>query len=171
MKGKQMIAYFSRAGYNYVGGEILDLPVGNTEAAAKRIGELTGGDLFKIDSVKTYPREYAACTEVAKKELRDGARPELIAYPENFYDYDAIVLGYPNWWGTMPMPVWSFLEKFDFAGKTILPFCTHEGSGMGVSENDIRKLCPGAVVGKGLAIRGGSVKNAGKEIAAWLNRI
>lgn len=169
MKGKPLIAYFSRSGNNYVGGSIIDLPVGNTEISAKSIGELTGGDLFKIDSVKAYSEDYNTCTEEAKKELRADARHELISYPENLQDYDTIVLGYPNWWGTMPMPVWTFLEKYNFSGKTILPFCTHEGSGMGDSESDIRKLCPGADVKRGLAIRGRNVNNAGKEIAAWLN--
>lgn len=170
MKGKTLIAYFSRSGNNYVGGKIIDLPVGNTEIAAKLIRELTGGDLFKIESLKAYSKDYNTCTEEAKKELRAGARPELASYPENLQDYDTVALGYPNWWGTMPMPVWTFLEKYSFSGKIILPFCTHEGSGMGGSESDIRKLCPGADVKKGLAIRGGNVKNAGKEIAAWLNR-
>jgi flavodoxin len=81
--------------------------------------------------------------------------------------------GYPNWWGTMPMAVWIFLEAHDFAGKTILPFCTHEGSGLGQSERDIRSLCPGARVLRGLAIRGGSVRKAEQTIAAWLqeNRV
>jgi len=169
MNRKTLIAYFSRSGNNYVGGSILDLPVGNTELAANLIAELSGDDLFKIDSVKAYSKDYNTCTEEAKKELRAGERPELVSYPESIQDYDTIVLGYPNWWGTMPMPVWTFLEKFDFSGKTILPFCTHEGSGMGGSESDIRKLCPGADVKKGLAIPGSSVKNAGKDIAMWLN--
>lgn len=169
MKGKTLIAYFSRAGNNYVGGSIINLPIGNTETAAKMIEELIGGDLFQISPVKTYSEDYNTCTEEAKKELRADARPELASYPESIHGYDTIILGYPNWWGTMPMPVWTFLERFDFSGKTILPLCTHEGSGMGHSEADIKKLCPGATVKKGLAIRGGSVKNAGKEIAACLN--
>jgi flavodoxin len=169
MKGKTLIAYFSRTGNNYVDGNIIDLPVGNTEVAAKRIEELMGGDLFKIESVRVYSGDYSTCTKEAEKDLRAGARPELLSYPENFQDYDTIILGYPNWWGTMPMPVYTFLEKYNFSGKTIWPFCTNEGSGMGTSESDIRKIVPGAEVKKGLSIHGGSVKNAREEIAAWIN--
>lgn len=169
MIDKTLVAYFSRAGNNYVGGSIIDLPVGNTEIAAELVGELTGGDLFRIDDVRAYSGDYNICTEEAKKELHANARPELVSYPGNLGDYDAIVLGYPNWWGTMPMPVWTFLEKFNFSGKIIFPLCTHEGSGLGKSESDIRKLCPGADVRKGLAIRGSNVRNARKEIAVWLN--
>ena len=83
-------------------------------------------------------------------------------------DYDLVVLGYPNWWGTMPMAIWSFLESYDFSGKTIIPFCTHEGSGLGHSEADLRRLCPGAKLLAGLAIRGGSGKSAAKDIESWL---
>lgn len=165
-----LIAYFSRAGNNYVGGSIINLPVGNTETAAKMIKELTGGSLFKINPVKDYSEDYNTCTDEAKKELRADARPELASYPESISGYDTIILGYPNWWGTMPMPVWTFLERFDFSGKTILPVCTHEGSGMGHSEADIKKLCPSATLKKGLTIRGRYVKSAGKDIEAWLKK-
>lgn len=171
MSSKILIACFSREGKNYAGGNIVDLPVGNTEVAAKIIEKLTDGKLFKIDPVRRYSPDYNICTDEAKDELHKNLRPELTAYPDNLNGYDTIILGYPNWWGTMPMPVWTFLEKFDFSGKTILPFCTHEGSGMGRSESDIKKLCLGAKVEKGLAIRGGSVKNAEKDIAAWLKNI
>jgi flavodoxin len=169
MNNKILIVYFSRPGNNYVNGNIVNLPVGNSEAAARMISELTGGDLFKLAPVKSYSEDYNTCTEEAQGELRANARPELVSYPDNIDSYNFIVLGYPNWWGTMPMPVWTFLERFDFSSKTIFPFCTHEGSGMGHSEADIRKLCPGATVKKGLAIRGGSIINAGKDIASWLN--
>lgn len=171
MSKKTLIAYFSREGDNYVGGKIVDLPVGNTEVAARMIEKLTGGDLFKIDPVKKYPKDYTTCTHEAQAELRANARPELTSYPDSIEGYDTIILCYPNWWGTMPMPVCTFLERFDFSGKTILPLCTHEGSGMGHSESDIKKLCPGAKVGEGLAIRGGSVKSAESEISRWLHEI
>lgn len=163
-----LIAYFSRAGNNYVGGGIVNLPVGNTEVAAKMIQKLTGGDMFKIDTVKMYPDDYSETTEVAKKELRQNARPELSGDVDNMEDYGVVYLGYPNWWGTMPMAVFSFLEAYHFSGKTIVPFCTHEGSGMGRSESDIRKLCPESGVLNGLAIRGGSVNRAEGEIVDWL---
>ena len=168
MSGKTLIAYFSREGRNYVGGKIMNLPVGNTEVAANMIKRLTGGDLFKIDPVRKYSDDYTACTNEAQEELRASARPELKSYPESLDSYDTIILCFPNWWSSMPMPVWTFLERYDFAGKTIRPLCTHEGSGMGHSESDIKKLCPGAKLGKGLAIRGGSVRDAENDISAWL---
>jgi flavodoxin len=167
---KILIAYFSRKGNNYVNGSIVDLPVGNTEVAADMIQKLTGGDLFQIDPVKAYPSDYEKTTEVAQRELRQGARPALTERVERMEGYDVILLGYPNWWSTMPMAVWTFLEAYDFAGKTLLPFCTHEGSGMGHSEGDLRKLCPGAKILKGLPIKGGGVHGAGNEITAWLRR-
>ena len=168
MTSKILIAYFSRPGNNYAGGGIVHLPIGNTEVAANMIAELTGGSLFKLDPVNKYPEDYNACTAQAQEELRSGARPVLTTYPDSIDGYDTVILGYPNWWGTMPMPVWTFLERYNFSGKIIYPFCTHEGSGMGRSEGDIKKLCPKADVKAGLAIRGGSVKSAGKDISAWL---
>jgi len=167
-KMKTLIAYFSRVGDNYVGGAIAKLPVGNTEVAAKTVQRLTGGELFRIETVKEYPEDYHKTTEVAQAEQNADSRPELIGSVDKMGDYDLVVLGYPNWWGTMPMAVWSFLESYDFSGKTILPFCTHEGSGMGHSESDLRRLCPGAKLLAGLAIRGGSVKGAAKGIESWL---
>ena len=95
------------------------------------------------------------------------ARPKLKAYPRNLENYDTIYLGYPNYWGTMPMAVFTFLEHFDFGGKVIRPFCTHEGSGMGRSEQDIRRLCPGAVVGKGLPIYGSKAGKSGSALEKW----
>jgi flavodoxin len=85
--------------------------------------------------------------------------------------YEVIYLGYPNWWGTMPMAVFTFLDSYDFSGKTIIPYCTHEGSGMGSSERDIKKLCPHAKVLSGLAIKGGTVGKADKDLANWLRKL
>jgi len=170
-EGKTLITYYSREGNNYVNGRIVNLQVGNTEVAAEMIRKITGGELFRINTIKKYPEDYTETTKVAQQELRDNARPELSAYLENIDDYEVIILGYPNWWGTMPMPVFTFLEKYDFAGKTILPFCTHEGSGMGRSESDIKKLCPNSKVLKGLAIHGGNVNNSEKDIDHWLKNI
>lgn len=167
--GKTLIAYFSRKGANYVNGSITNLPVGNTDAAAKMAQEAVGGDLFEIKAVKTYPADYTETTKVAQSELRQNARPELAAHVENMHEYDTIILGYPNWWGTMPMAVYTFLEEYDFTGKTILPYCTHEGSGLSGSERDIKRLCPTANVGKGLAIHGGSVNSAAGKIKSWLS--
>jgi flavodoxin len=170
MENKILIAYFSREGNNYVSGNIVNLPVGNTETVAKMIVELTGGDLFKIEPVNPYSKDYTACTKEAQQEQRTNVRPGLKAMPGSISGYDTVILGYPNWWGTMPMPVWTFLEQYDFSGMTILPVCTHEGSGLGKSEADILKLCPGANVKKGLAIQGGSVEKADNMIADWLKK-
>ena len=168
---KCLIAYFSRAGNNYVGGNIVNLPVGNTEVVAKMIREMTGGDLFHIEAVNAYPADYTETTEVAQKELRASARPNLTGHVEAMASYDVVFLGYPNWWGTMPMPVYTFLEEYDFAGKTIAPFCTHEGSGLGRSVSDIRKVCPRSAISDGLAITGGNVRNAQNEVTTWLRGI
>lgn len=166
---KSLIAYYSRKGNNYVGGSIVNLPVGNTEVVAKKIQELTGGDLFQIETVKAYPEDYTATTRVAQVEMNDEARPELTESIDNLDSYEVIYLGYPNWWGTMPMAVYTFLEAYDFSNKTIILFCTHEGSGMGSSERDIKNLCPKSQVRPGLAIRGGSVKSAEATLKAWLS--
>jgi flavodoxin len=166
--GKTLIAYFSRKGANYVNESIVNLPVGNTEVAAKMAQEVVGGDLFEIKTVKKYPTDYTETTNVAQVEKNQNARPELTAHVENMDEYDTIILGYPNWWGTMPMAVFTFLEEYDFTGKTILPFCTHEGSGLG-GERDIKRVCPTVNVEKGLAIQGGSVKSAAGKIKSWLS--
>jgi len=165
---KSLVAYFSRKGNNYVGGSIVNLPIGNTEIIAKKIRELTGSDLFRIETVKTYPDDYTETTNVAREEQSQNARPELTDRVNDMDSYDVIYLGYPNWYGTMPMAVFTFLESYDFSGKTIVPYCTHEGSGIGSSERDIKKLCPKARVLPGLAIRGGSVARADKDLSNWL---
>lgn len=163
-----IILYFSRTGENYVNGVIRNLTKGNTEAAAELIRDLTGADLFKIEPLVSYSQNYNACIEEARQDQRRDARPELAAWPEDLEQYDTIYLGFPNYWGTMPMPVFTLLVKFEFAGKTIWPFCTHEGSGMGHSEQDIRRLCPGAIVKKGLAIHGAKAQAAKEALKEWL---
>lgn len=168
---KSLIAYFSRKGNNYVGGSIVNLPVGNTEVAAKKIQRLTGSDLFQIRTVKSYPEDYTETTNAAQEEQRNNARPELAEIVDDMDSYVVIYIGYPNWYGTMPMAVFTFLERYDFSGKTIAPFCTHEGSGMGSSERDIKRLCPNAKVLSGLAIRGSSVERADKDVANWLKKL
>jgi flavodoxin len=165
---KILIAYYSRAGQNYVGGDIVDLPVGNTRVVAEMIQAATGGDLFEIDTVAPYPAGYHETTDLAKRELRERARPALRELPADIDGYDTVLLGYPNWWGTPPMAVFTFLEAFDFSGKTIAPFCTHEGSGMGRSERDIAVACPRATVRDGLAIVGGSVGSAAPAVQRWV---
>lgn len=164
-----IIAYFSRAGGNYVRGEIKSLSKGNTEIAAEIIQKLTGADLFKIEPMCAYSDDYSQCIEEAKQDKCRGARPELKTYIDSIDKYDTLYLGYPNYWGTMPMAVFTFLEKYDFTGKTIKPFCTHEGSGMGSSETDIKRICPEANIEKGLAIYGFKVKDSEPDIKSWLN--
>jgi flavodoxin len=166
---KCLIAYFSRKGQNYVSGSIVDLKVGNTEFVANMIKKITGGDMFHIESVTAYPKDYTEATEVAKNELRAKARPKLTGQVEKMGSYDVIFLGYPNWWGTMPMPVYTFLESYDFSGKTIVPFCTHEGSGMGHSEQDIAKACPKATMLKGIAIHGTGASSAVSNVSSWID--
>lgn len=166
---KGLIAYYSRQGQNYMNGNIVNLPIGNTEIVSKKIQELTSSELFKIDTINEYPIDYMETTRVAQNELNSDARPRMSNRIINLNDYDTIYLGYPNWWGTFPMVVFTFLESYDFHGKTIIPFCTHEGSGLGHSVSDIKKCCPGAIILDGIAIRGGSVQNADSQIEKWLN--
>ena len=163
-KGKCLIAYFTRKGQNYVSGRIVDLKVGNTEV-------VSGGDMFHIETVAAYPKDYTETTEVAKNELRAKARPKLTGRVENMGAYDVIFLGYPNWWGTPPMAVFTFLESYDFSGKAIVPFCTHEGSGMGHSEKDIAEACPKATILHGLAIYGSHASSAESEVSSWIDKI
>lgn len=163
----KIIVYFSRAGENYVSGALKKLAVGNTQKAAEILREITGADIFRIEPVQPYSDSYNECIEQAKQDNQNNARPALKALPVSLDGYDTIYLGYPNYWGTMPMCVFTFLEQFDFGGKTIKPFCTHEGSGMGTSERDIKKLCPGARVEKGLAIHGSRMNGAKAQLEKW----
>lgn len=165
---KILIAYYSRAGENYCSGQLRQLTVGNTEVAAKKIAGLTGGDLFHIEQQKPYAVSYNDCIEEARRDQRQEARPALVSIPDSLNDYDEIYLGYPNYWSTMPMAVFTFLESLDTAGRTIHPFCTHEGSGMGRSMQDLRRECPGAEITKGLAIHGSDVSRADSAIAEWV---
>ena len=165
---KSLIAYYSRSGSNYRDGDIVDLPEGNTQVVAEKIRALTGGDLFRIEPVTPYPADYNETVELAKEELGRNARPALKDAVKDFADYDIVYVGYPIWWGVMPMPVLTFLESYDFSGKTIASFCTHEGSGLGMSERYIRQSCPGAKILSGLAIRGEKRDRADREIENWL---
>ena len=168
---KSLVAYFSRKGNNYVDGKIVNLPVGNTEVIAKKIQGIMGSGMFRIETIQPYPEDYTEATKVAQEEKSRNARPTLTEKVDDIGSCELIYIGYPNWCGTMPMAVFAFLEAYDFSGKTIVPFCTHEGSGMGSSERDIKSLCPNARVLTGLAIRGGSVERADKDVANWLRRL
>lgn len=152
---KILTVYFSRTG--------------NTQQAARIIAEKTGAEIFRVLTTRQYPEDYQECTEVAKQEQDENARPELSVSisPETFATYDTIFIGYPIWWGTMPMAMFTFLESYNFEGKTVIPFCTHGGSGLSRSVSDIRSLCPDSTVLDGLALRGGSVSQ--NNIESWLN--
>ncbi len=169
MMAKTLIAFFSRADENYFGGAMRYVKVGNTEVVCGIIADLIPADSFKMEMVNPYSPVYMTCIEEAKQDLRSNARPELVSMPESIEAYDTIILAYPNYWGTMPMAVVTFLEQFDFAGKTILPLCTNEGSGMGSSERDIKKYAPGAVVKKGLSVTGSQAANARGSVQRWLS--
>lgn len=164
---EMLIAYFSHPGQNYVNGAIVDLPVGNTEVAAKKLAAIIGAKLVRIEQAQSSPHDYHELTEFAKKELRAGARPPLKNAVPTMAGVAYLFLGYPNWWGTMPMPVWTFLEALDTAGKKIAPFCTNEGSGMGRSEKDLRALCPQAEILAGLSIIGHKVADSDGALRAW----
>ena len=164
---KILIVYYSRKGENYWNGGLKHIDKGNTERVAEFIQKAVGGDLFEVDTVKPYSESYMTCIEEAKQELRAKARPEIKAYPNNFEDYDTIFVGYPNWWGTMPMCMFTLLEKYDLTGKTIIPFCTNEGSGMGSSERDLKNICKGATVKAGLSIHGAESAQSENKVAAW----
>lgn len=166
----KLVAFYSRADENYVNGMIKKLDVGNTEVVAGIIRELTDASIFKIEQIQAYSKDYNECIAQAQADQQRDARPELESYPATLDNYDIIYLGFPNYWGTMPMAVFTFLEHFDFSGKVIIPFCTHEGSGMGNSIKDIKNLCPGAKVGEGLAIQGCNVKKAKKDIEKWISQ-
>ena len=166
---KTLIAFFSRADENYFGGAMRYVKVGNTEIVCGLIKDLIPSDTFRIEMKDPYSPVYMTCIEEAKKDLREKARPELVSMPDSIEEYDTVILAYPNYWGTMPMAVFTFLEAFDFTGKTILPLCTNEGSGMGVSERDIRKTCPNADVRKGLSITGSKAADSKAGVQKWLS--
>jgi flavodoxin len=157
MNKKILVAYFSHSG--------------NTRVIANQIRESVGGDIFEIVAVDPYPSDYDAVVELARKELREEYRPKLKTKVENVESYNVVFVGYPIWWGTIPMPVATFLSEYDFSGKTIVPFCTHEGSRLGQSVTDITKLCPQSTILDGLAVRGRDVKNAQNEVSEWLRKI
>ena len=142
--------------------------VGNTEIACNIIKDMIPADSFKIEMKKPYSPVYMTCINEAKNDLRENARPELANYLDSIDEYDTIILAYPNFWGTMPMAVLTFLERYDFSGKVILPLCTNEGSGMGKSESDIKKLIPNAIVKKGLPILGSSAATSAENLKYWL---
>ena len=172
-EGKAIVVYFSHTGENYSVGVIKE---GNTAKVAKVIAAKTGADIFEIKEAKPYPQSYDECIDVAKKELRDKARPEIAGDLPDLTGYQVVYLGYPNWWGDCPMVVYTFLEKSKIEGKTILPFCTHEGSGLGSTAKNIQKAFPGAKVElNGLSLRGATAQKDAKAteeaVDKWLKTL
>lgn len=151
---KVLVAYFSHSG--------------NTRDMARQIAEATGGDLFEIVPVEAYPTEYKAVVDQAKKEINANVRPALKGELPDVGAYDVIFVGSPCWWSTVAPPVATFLAGCDWSGKTVVPFMTHEGSRMGHSEDDIRKLCAGATLFGGLPVRGGAVRSSQDAVRKWV---
>lgn len=164
-----LVAYFSLAGEQYNVGVIEE---GNTSIIAHMIAEQTGADLFEIEAVTPYPETHSELLEVSQEEMADNARPEIVGTVENMADYDTVFVGFPNWWGDMPMIVYNFLESYDFRGKTIVPFCTHGGSGLSGTEGTIAGMYPDATMIDGFAISGTTAQNdreqSREEVTAWL---
>ena len=169
--GKTLIAYYSRRGENYVNGSIRNLELGNTEVVAQKIKALLpDADVFQIDTTYEYSKSYMTCIEEAKQELRDQARPEVKNPLESIDEYDTIILGYPNWWGLPPMAVFTFLESYNFAGKKIVPFCSHEGSGLGGSIRQLKMTVPDARLTAGVAIHGAAASHCDREVKLILEQ-
>lgn len=164
-----LIAFYSRTGENYLNGTIKVLTKGNTEVVAEMIKDIVGGDLFKIEQATPYSNVYNECIDEAMKDQRSNARPKLVGTVNDFDRYDTVYLGFPNYWGTMPMAVFTFLDSYDFSGKTVVPFCTHEGSGAGSSVQAIRKACPGATVKNSFSVYGHKAADAKNDLLKYLN--
>ncbi len=168
---RALVVYFSRADENYNVGYI---EKGNTRILAEMIAEATGADTFEIKPAKPYPKEYTPATEVAKREKNENARPEIVGTMPDVSKYDMIFLGYPIWWGDLPMPCYTFFDKVKLEGKTIAPFCTHEGSGLSGTDRYIADTTK-AKVTEALEMKGATAqKNQGeakKEVLAWLKKI
>lgn len=144
---------------------------GNTRNMATQIKEATGADIFEIVPEQAYPKDYNACVDQAKKEINANFRPPLKSKPADISKYDVVFVGSPNWWSTIAPPVATFLSTYNLSGKTVVPFITHEGSRMGRSVTDIRKLCPNSTILEGLPVRGSYVKDAQDDIREWLRNL
>lgn len=167
---KNLIIYYSRTGENYVNGRIEKLTKGNTEICAEFIQEAVGGDLFQVRTVSEYSEDYNECIAEAKEELNTNARPKLKEYLDNIDAYDNVFVCGPCWWGTYPVAVFSLLERLDFTGKKVMDLMTHEGSGLGDSERDLRKICKGASFGAGIAIHGADAAKSKEAVVKWVEK-
>lgn len=163
-----LVIYFSRNGENYFGGKLKNIEKGNTEVIAEFIREIDNAELFKVEPVNDYPDDYMECIDVAKKEQNDNLRPKIKNPLDNIDAYDKIYVGFPNWWGTLPMTMFTQLERLDFTGKVVKPFVTHEGSGFASSQKDLNNLCSGAEIKNGLSIAGVNVVNSKNTVKLWI---
>ena len=168
---KSLVVYYSRKGGNYFPGGIKSIEKGNTEIAAEFVAKAVDADLFEIEPVKPYSDDYNTCCDEAKAELKANARPAIKAFMDDFDAYDTIFVCYPNWWGTIPMCVLTFLDHYDLSGKTIAPLCTNEGSGLGNSVTDLKRNYPSAVFADGFALRGHQAAKSENAIAKWAKSI
>lgn len=168
-----LVAYFSLSGSVPEGADAVTHAtpsLGNTEAAAREVAARTGGTLFAIRTERRYPERHDECSEIAEQEMRDGARPALASHVEGMENYGTVFVGYPIWWYAEPMAVRTFLEEYDFAGKTVVPFCTSLGAGVERSVENIRKLCPDSTVLKGARFRTESA-DFREPVKEWLKEI
>jgi flavodoxin len=144
-------------------------PIGNTGLMAKWIAQETNGDTYSIKTVKPYPNNYDETVKIGKTEAENGTKPELQQQPLELKDYDVVFIGYPSWWGGMPMAMYSFFDTYDLAGKMIIPFCTSGGSGFGDTTDAIRKLEPQATVMQGLAISANDIAGSKSQVTQWVS--
>ena len=166
---KTLIAFYSRRGENWVDGGVRFLPKGNNELIVEKIKALLPeADVFQIETVKKYADDYMVCIEEAKQELRAKARP-AIKDDIDISRYDTIYIGWPCWWGTLPMCMFTFIEKHDWTGKTVIPFTTHEGSGFGNGLRDLKAAVKGATVTKGLSLRGTAARSSDAQIERFVS--
>ncbi len=155
--GNVLIVYFSQTG--------------NTETVANIIYDNVGGDIVKLETTEAYPSDYDELVDYAQQEQQEDARPELSTVIENIEQYDTIFLGYPNWWGDMPMAIYTFLDTYDLSGKTIAPFITHGGSGLSGTPENIQEEELNATVTEGLAIDGDEASDSSEDVVEWLNSL
>ncbi|MBQ9457107.1 MAG: flavodoxin [Bacilli bacterium] len=166
---KSLVIYFSRADENYFGGSMRYIDKGNTEVVAEYIQDITGADLFKAERKIPYSKDYMTCIKEAQDEQRRNELPELVKELSDIDGYDVIFIGGPIYWGTLPQPMFTQLSKLDFNGKTIMPFSTHEGSGLASVVRDIKKYAPKAEVKQGLAIAGSNVRSSKPSLQKWID--
>lgn len=155
--GNMLVLYFSHSG--------------NTRKVAEHIHRRVGGDIIELKTVTPYPGDYDTVVDQAQREQKNNARPQIATEIPNLDTYRTVFIGYPNWWGTIPMPFFTLLEKYALGDKTVVPFCTHEGSRFGRSERDLKGLCPRARMLEGFEVRGSRAAGAQNDVDAWLRKL